>query len=352
VSLRHFESLVRVTSIDGPPRAVVVNEAGDHVALDLGHRFEVRSATGAVGPQGAKTAGVALVLDASGVFVDDKDVPLAGGPPRRAMRTVGSDLDRVWALRLGISDAVLVLQRGPVNFMRHAVLSNGAVAEVSDRSSSSIQLQVGRFSGDAPASFSKDRGAYFDVDGCGALGADGRAGLALADGRFLVFDVDRAGVGPVMQPVATSRLSFVALDISAVDGGFALLSGAPGGTGVHLLDTRGVEVWQATVPFAVDAPPIDAGGGRVYVAGSSLSALEAGKVLWTQPSSTARVFATSLADGSVLVALGPELRAVDRDGAVVQVLQAPEGDAFVAPPAVAGDGSVWLATAKALYVAR
>jgi len=45
-------------------------------------------------------------------------------------------------------------------------------------------------------------------------------------------------------------------------------------------------------------------------------------------------------------------RIVSRDGTVVQRLRVPEGDALVVPPAVTADGTVWLATAKALYVAR
>ena len=36
---RRFEALVRVTAIDVAPRAVLVNEAGDHVALDQGDRL-------------------------------------------------------------------------------------------------------------------------------------------------------------------------------------------------------------------------------------------------------------------------------------------------------------------------
>ena len=70
-----------------------------------------------------------------------------------------------------------------------------------------------------------------------------------------------------------------------------------------------------------------------------------------QPS-TARAFATAVGDGSVLLAIGPELRVVSRDGVILQALRVPEGDTIVAPPAVAGDGVTWVATQKGLYVLR
>jgi hypothetical protein len=64
------------------------------------------------------------------------------------------------------------------------------------------------------------------------------------------------------------------------------------------------------------------------------------------------VYATALADGSALVAVGAELRAVSRDGVIAQTLRVPEGDPIVAPPPVAEDGTAWVATARGLYVAR
>jgi len=193
----------------------------------------------------------------------------------------------------------------------------------------------------------------FDGGGCGAVGTDRFIAIATTDQHFFAYDANApagaAGVAP--PPLATSRLAFVPYDISIVEGGIAVLSGGKGSSTVHMLARDGRELWQATVPFSVDTPPIDAGGGRVYLIGDGFAAADHGKILWSQKS-TAHPYATSLADGSALVAVGPELRVVTRDGAILRRLRVPEGDSLVAPPAVTADGSVWLATAKALYVAR
>jgi outer membrane protein assembly factor BamB len=331
--------------------AVLVNDAGDHVALDLGTKFEVRTADGAVVKRGKKLLHAPVVLGAASVRGDADDVALGDGPPRKHVPTAGKDADRVWALQVGVNDAVFVVERGASPFMRSARLPNGARFEVADASPVSMEVSAGRFSGDAPGTYSNDRVASFKGVGCGAIGADGHVVLALADGRFFVLDPAQGPARGAMQTVVSSTLDFFPTDLSVVDGGFAVLSASRTGSVVHMLDVHGEVAWEAGVPFTVDAPPIDAGGGRVYLAGAGFAALEGGKVLFAE-TSTRRVLATSLGDGSALVAVGPELRATRRDGAVVQTLRIPEGDAIVTPPAVTADGTAWVATAKALYVAR
>jgi hypothetical protein len=62
--------------------------------------------------------------------------------------------------------------------------------------------------------------------------------------------------------------------------------------------------------------------------------------------------ATAFADGALAVAVGPILRIVGRDGAVVQELRSAEGEAFTTPPAIAPDGSVFVGSAKHIYIAK
>ena len=177
--------------------------------------------------------------------------------------------------------------------------------------------------------------------------------VAMTDQRFLVYERKLRGTDkrhPI--PTAQTKLGFVPYDISIVEDGAAILSGIDAGPrALYLVDLQGHEQWKANIDFAVEAPPIDGGDGRVYVVGKGIAAFEDGKTLWSQPSS-ASVHATSLSDGSLLVTVSAELRVVARDGTIKQTLKVPEGDALVAPPAVTADGTVWLATAKALYVAR
>ena len=64
------------------------------------------------------------------------------------------------------------------------------------------------------------------------------------------------------------------------------------------------------------------------------------------------MFGTAFADGTMAIAAGPELRVVDRDGKILQRLATPEGENITTPPAIAADGSIWVGTATAVYVAR
>lgn len=47
-----------------------------------------------------------------------------------------------------------------------------------------------------------------------------------------------------------------------------------------------------------------------------------------------------------------ELRFVSRDGAIRQSFHTADGDMITTPPAIGPDGTIWVATSKALYVAR
>ena len=105
-----------------------------------------------------------------------------------------------------------------------------------------------------------------------------------------------------------------------------------------------------TVPFEVLQPPVDGGAGRIYLLGNGFAAVQDGHLLWSKPSST-MILGTAFAGGELALATGPELRIVARDGSIRQSLRT-DGEPIAAPPAIASDGAVWVATNKALYVAR
>jgi hypothetical protein len=89
----------------------------------------------------------------------------------------------------------------------------------------------------------------------------------------------------------------------------------------------------------------------VYLAGNGLAAVEHGRIAWSA-TGTRRTVATAFADGSLAVGVGRDLRLVAPDGTIRQTLRVAEGETITAPPAIASDGAIWIATARGLYVAR
>jgi hypothetical protein len=126
---------------------------------------------------------------------------------------------------------------------------------------------------------------------------------------------------------------------------------APDGAGSKLQVFTGdtTPVYSLTVPFEVLQPAIAGSGTRVYLAGKGLAALDDGKVTWAHESSEP-LYASSFEDGSLAVANGKRLDFLRPDGTVDQSF--PTEEPLVAPPAIAADGSVWAASATALYIAR
>jgi len=80
-----------------------------------------------------------------------------------------------------------------------------------------------------------------------------------------------------------------------------------------------------------------------------LAAIDNGKITWSHLSPEP-IYASSFEDGSLALATGKRLDFVKPDGTIDQSFNADEP--LVAPPAIAGDGSVWVASAEALYLAR
>ncbi|TMA22735.1 MAG: hypothetical protein E6J85_03905 [Deltaproteobacteria bacterium] len=123
----------------------------------------------------------------------------------------------------------------------------------------------------------------------------------------------------------------------------------PSGSRLDALRGDGSLAWSVRVPFLARQPPID-GNGRVYLVGLGVAAIDLeGKMLWLNPSPVP-VRASAFADGTLALARGSELQIMAPDGSVRQTLRA--GEELTSFPAIGPDASVWVASAKTLYVAR
>jgi outer membrane protein assembly factor BamB len=223
-------------------------------------------------------------------------------------------------------------------------------------------------------------GATLPGLGSAAIAPDGRVVVAMRDGRIQVFAAD--GVQPEgsnARILVDTHVAGEPYKLSVVDGGFAILAlpapfpGDPEteddvlyrlhatevthklpvrwSTEVRMYDDAGREQWRATVPFEGLQPPIAGNGGRLYVAGNGLAAVEDGKVVWSMKSETL-TRATAFADGTLAVAVGPALRIVDSGGHIKQEFRTADGEDITTPPAIAGDGAVYVGTAKRVYVLK
>jgi hypothetical protein len=187
-----------------------------------------------------------------------------------------------------------------------------------------------------------------DRDGIAAIGGDWSVVVALdnqllqiyapvPDERGLARLITEANIG-----VRARWLSLVRSEILVV---------ASEGTESRLLafSSDAKPLYSLTVPFEVLAPPIAGAGSRVYLAGRGLAAIDGGKISFTHLSSDS-VFATAFEDGSLAVATGKRLDLMSLDGRVDQTF--PTNEVLVAPPAIAGDSSVWVASDRAVYIVR
>ena len=349
---RHANGLARVASLEEAPRFVLVSPGGDEVALDYGTHYELRAAaTGAPTGKGRKLANAPLLVWKTSVLADFQEQDFAGHILPVMVRVSATDGDKVWALHVGSAAAGYVVQQVGQTVPSGVALPDGGTARVYNTTTEKLLVEIARFTNPERTLSTPEGTIYVDGRGCGAIAEDGRIAVATADQRFLVFDASHVDPNGSLLPIVTARLTFVPTDISVIESGVAVLSGSQGRTALHVIDWQGSEQWKADLPFDVSSPPIDGGGGRIYLTGRGFAAVEQGRIVWSQ-GAPAGASATSLADGTVLLAAGVSLRVVGRDGTILESHSVPEGDPIVAAPAVAEDGSVWVATAKALYAAR
>ncbi|KYF70870.1 hypothetical protein BE15_30660 [Sorangium cellulosum] len=371
-------SLSRVTALKQRPVSVVVNPAVDHVGVTYATGFDVWTPKGSPTYRTDQSSDVVLtMLDHS--FLENGSAHEWNG---QSIPMALRERDLQWALEVGDEWTSAVLMSKP-RLVPVRVPLDGGVARSWKPVDAHMLLASERFF--LPERFSADLvwSEYLEGAGCGAIADDRRIAVAMRQGRFLVFDGNRATPDQKGVKLVDAPLGFAAYDLAIVESGYALLSvGSPmpadapaltplgsalaiaarrvelsptpaprWRTVVHHLDPRGHEIAQAEIPFEVLQPPIDAGAGRVFALGNGVAAFDGGRLLYAQPSPLP-MLGTAFEDGSLALAIGPELRILTRDGAVQQTFTTAEREAITTPPAIGSDGSVWVGTEKALYVAR
>lgn len=183
-----------------------------------------------------------------------------------------------------------------------------------------------------------------------AIGADDSPVVVMADRSLHVFSRDPDGTEQHLPAATRTRtLPFAPAQLSLVPPFIMLTEKTAAGTKLHALRGDGAEAWSVAVPWAVRQPPIDGGQGRVYLVGHGLATIDHGELTSLVPSELP-LYATAFADGSLAVVAGKELRLLTRAGKLDGKLEALEP--LLTPPAIAGDGSVWVASGEAVYIAR
>lgn len=184
--------------------------------------------------------------------------------------------------------------------------------------------------------------------GVAAIAEDFTAFVAVEDQKLHVYAPRRDSEGHAILE-AQHDTGMKAEWISLIESQVHLLAASGAGTQLRVFTRAAKPVYSLNVPFQVLQPAIAGAAGRVYLAGKGLAALDNGKVTWTHATDEP-LYASSFVDGSLAVANGKRLDFLKPDGVVDQSFEAQEP--LVAPPAIASDGSVWAASASAIYVAR
>jgi hypothetical protein len=183
----------------------------------------------------------------------------------------------------------------------------------------------------------------------GAIRHDGTAVIATDAARLLVLGPDLDGGTPRVH--ADVPIDFVADDLSVTGEGVCLVRVHDGRTEARFVDLSGRARWSAEVPFAVAQPPVDGGDGRIYLVGRGIAAVDGGQMAWLYSSKAAQA-ATAFGDGALAITSASELRLVARDGGIRAAFRTDKDEVIVTPPAIASDGTVWVGTEDAIYVAQ
>ena len=369
---RPLKALSRIAELREAPLAVTLNELVDHVAVARAETYDILTADGQRTYEETHRQGFSDIIMLSDGFIQGFSVHMWNGVDRPD--GISADGTLLWALQYDMPKrwgAITSFRSVPVH-PHDATMSPARTSIVS-----------GGFVGSFASLRWHER---LDGPGCGAISEDRRFAVAMRDGQFLVYDgnatVLDAKNNEVTPRSLTTSTNIVAYDLSIVPSGYALIEvGSPlldpqpysdleralvlrarrleflrvapprWKTVVHHLDLQGKETWHAEVPFEVLQPPIDGSSGRIYLMGMGAAAFQDGKLLFSTPSAVP-MLGTAFQDGTLAVAVGPELRIVARDGQIRQRFTTAEHEPITTPPAIGSDGSVWVGTGKGLYVAR
>lgn len=371
VPFRPLAAMGRVTRLDAPALSVVVDPAVEHVGVVHHFSYGVFTAGGGGIKSGESTLTSLQILESGYLH--------AGTERRWDDESVGVSVSATgieWAILVDAPWLIYVVSQPTTYIPSH---KSGPVSYPAAIKIVSEELDVSNPS--LARTIWKER---FPSAGCGAIAADHRVAVALRNGRFYVFDARPKPPGSTYwgHTLVDVPIDFSPYDMSIVESGYAILAaGDPidkpsprteldrhlalraqrleetgellprWKTVLHHLGPDGVETYRREVPFEVLQPPIDAGNGRIYLMGNGTAAFQDGKLLFLTASPTP-MFGTAFDDGTMAIAAGFELRIVGADGKVRQTFTTAEQEAITAPPAIGSDGSVWVGTTKALYVAR
>jgi outer membrane protein assembly factor BamB len=355
VAPRRYEGLHRV-EVGWPPssagtpqspqtegveaRFVLVPPDAAHIAVDWGQRFDTRDARGGCIYVGRKEAYFDLAVSDGGAYIYGNELLWDGrSGPSHKVTTGNSAEGSILAMRYEGDRRLIAVQNLPE--LPHGGGGWG------------IQVYQDRFTAADHTARVLVASNGYDGKGVAAVAGDFRTVLVTQDRTLRILSGEGDPATAMAPELLRKELPYDVRLLSIAPPHILLVTDdATGGTSLRCLEADGNERWSARLPFSRgEDPPVDLGGGRALVTGRGLAAIEDGKIVWSAPSPTA-VRATAFADGTLAVASGGELRIVDRDGAIRQVLHAAEGETITTPPGIGHDGSVWVATGKALYVAR
>jgi outer membrane protein assembly factor BamB len=331
-----------------PPHFVLVDD-GRRIAVDYGSFVAVHE-DGAVFTRGNGMSRTWSALRSDGLLHGDALVAYDGKTPERALVSGGLSglVDEP-----GLQIATLVDTRRWLSLVRvnpprgERVLWIASACDPSEASTLDWRAKQHGFA-------------------TGAIADGGRVLVATRDGGLTLYAGEGTGKGHAPRVLAIRELDREFYAVSVMSDGFAVLeshdepgatpddrgwriyesSGSAAARGwqteLHRLDPEAATRWTVRVPLAVTQPAID-GGDRIWLAGNGLAVVADGRVLWSRTSDQ-RHRATAFREGTLAVAHGDTLELVGRRGTPTQVLRVPGGHVITTPPAISGDGRLWVAT--------
>jgi hypothetical protein len=319
------------------PRFLYVSPDGAHLAIDRGGSYEVRDTTGKYLRGTEKVARFDLTVTDEAYYIYANEALWSGAPTATQKPNSGySPEGWTLALRQDGGRRVIATQNSPV-------VPHGGPGW-------NVDVYADRFAKPDHSYAELVFSGFFPGHGVAAIGPDWRIVLAMDDGTLRVFsDTSDPELRPI--EIVHTRLPYVAVTLSLAPPLILTTSSDPAGARVHALDSAGVEKWSVAVPFAIRQPPVDGGGGRVVALGDGIASIDNGRIDWVQPSPVP-ILGTAFDDGTMALSVGAELRVVDRAGSIRQALRVAPGETVSTPPCITTDGSVWIATQRAFYVAR